>query len=115
MAKNKNFSNALLENIDREIPITSDLITLSKETAEIIVRRTSSKSPIKDSSVDISKRFTNCLQQQVLFLQTELKNKDGYIKSLPLQLSKQSDIIYFYQNQRNVLIHCKNNKSRQTY
>ena len=39
MAKNKNFINALLENIDREIPITSNLITLSKETAETIVRR----------------------------------------------------------------------------
>ena len=68
MAKSQNFSNALLENIDREILITFDLITPAKEKAETIALPTSSKSPIKDSPVDISKRFTNCLQQQVLFL-----------------------------------------------
>ena len=99
MANNQNFSNILLENIDNEIPVTLELITPSKEPAQTTARPTRSKSPINDSTVYLSESFKNHLQQQVLLLQTELKNIDKYIKSFLLQLSKQSDILYYFQNQ----------------
>ena len=45
MANNKNLSNILLENIDNEIPITFDLIAVSKQAAETTACPTRSKSP----------------------------------------------------------------------
>ena len=75
-----------------------ELITLSKEAAETTTPPTHPKSPVNDLPVDIPERFTNHLPQQVLLLQTELKNKDNYIKSVLLQLSKQSDMIYCFLN-----------------
>ena len=102
MANNRNFSNILLENIGNQILITFDFTgTTSKEAAETTALPVCSKSPINDSPANISERFTYHLQQQVLFLQTELKNKSNYIKRLLLQLSKQSNIIYYFQNQSN--------------
>ena len=76
-------------------------MSIIKEAAETTTLPTCSKSPINDSPVDIPERFrfTNHLQQHDLFLQTELKNKDNYIKSVLLQLSKQSDRINCFQNQ----------------
>ena len=43
-----------------------------------------SKYPINDLLVNVSEKSTNHSQQQVLFLQTGLKNEDNYIKSLLL-------------------------------
>lgn len=77
------------------------LLPQKKQQKQTLAEKTLSKSLINDSPIDISERFTNHLQQQVLFLQTELKNKDNYIKNLLLQLSKQSNIIYCFQNQSN--------------
>ena len=75
------------------------MITPLKEAAETTARPVRSKSPINDSPVDILlltlfqfdilERLTNHLQQQILLLQTEPKNKGNYIKILLLQLSKQ--------------------------
>ena len=64
------------------------LLPQKKQQKQTLAEKTLSKSLINDSPIDISERFTNHLQQQVLFLQTELKNKDNYIKNLLLQLSK---------------------------
>ena len=74
-SNNQTFSIILLENIDNEIsityneiPITFELITPSKKATETTARRTSSKSSVNDSPADILERFTNHLQQQILFL-----------------------------------------------
>ena len=75
IANNQNFSNVLLENVNNVIP-NPELTTPSKEATKTTAHPTHSKPPINDSSADISERLTNQLQQQVLILQTELRNKD---------------------------------------
>ena len=52
------------------------MITFSRQAAETTPRPARSKSPINDSQADISERFANHIQQQILLLQAELKNKD---------------------------------------
>ena len=82
MTNNQNFSNLLIKDIEKEISITFEMITLSIETVKTTVRPSSTTTPINDSPVDISERFTNHLQQQVLFFEEELRNKYNCIKSL---------------------------------
>ena len=93
IANNQNFSNVLLENVNNVIP-NPELTTPSKEATKITAHPTHSKPPINDSSADISERLTNQLQQQVLILQTELRNKD-FITSKAYQYKCRGRAILF--------------------
>ena len=67
MANNQNFSSLLLDNIVNRIPITSELMTPSKDGTDTTGRPTLSKS-INHSQAVIAERYVYHLEQQVLIL-----------------------------------------------
>ena len=73
-------------------------MTPSKHTSETICHPTLLKSSIIHLPANTSERFTYHLEQ-ILFLETELKNKDDYVKSLLKQSSRHNNIIYSLRDQ----------------
>ena len=101
MVDNKNFSNIFLENICHwNIDYIWINCLLKRKNRNNQSHRNTLKKP-HDLSVGISERFANHFQLQV---ESELRNKDNYIKRLLVQLLRQR---YYLQNQ-NIKIKSEN-------
>ena len=86
---NKSWKNSGIS----KVRFLTEVKSFKNEFLQSCVKHSPSKQVHGNSTSEISKRFTNHLEEQILFLREQLRNKDKIINSLISQLSKNSEVI----------------------